>query len=134
MRVLEELPDRRYGLYAYGDTTGEEFFEQLVSRPLAGTEVRLSSGAVVGHVVEAATPYAIAELAKGAGLPIDDDVETAAIGVVWKSADMLSLARESELVLDPEQGVLLLGSDPPAPKVKKSRSALSDELRAGWGF
>jgi hypothetical protein len=111
-----------YGLYALVQTNGDVLFKTLAERKLSGTAVRLTNGLVVGRVTDVATPFAIGALGHSAGLP--DDGETAAIGVLWKSADMLPLAREAQLVLDPGRGVFLVG-DTPEPTRKS--------LHTGWG-
>lgn len=128
MKVLEEKPDLAYGLYALAKTDGHALFKSLAERKLSGTAVRLTNGALVGRVTDVATPFAIDVLAKSARLP--DDGKIAAIGVLWKSAEMLPLAREANLVLDPKTGVLLVG-DEREPTKKAADTGWGQRLVAG---
>lgn len=119
MKVIAERPADRYALYGVDDDT-EDFRKGLITTPLLGREVVLSTGEVIGTVVEAGTwPFEF-RAEDGETYP-----ETAVVGVVWKHAKLLPLARDAELALNGDR-VLLVGDAPPAQIEKAAPHRISD--------
>lgn len=127
MIVLDENKDLLYTLSVYADEDVDDFLKALIEQPLAGERICLTDGRQVGSVLSAAAAPAML-------FPPDSPFHEDGAGVVevqWATPEMMALAKQAEIVIDPEAGVLLVGTQAGVTKAARAPQATIRDLAVG---